>query len=229
MTSASLSESPSAPAAASAPDAVARTRAGRRTLALLAFVCVLPVLASYFAYYVWQPEGRANYGELLVPASLPDAVLPGVAGQPDFARKELEGRWTLLFAASAACDHACADALYLMRQSRLAQGEEMERVARLWLVSDAATPAGELLAAHDGLRLARATPAWLAQLPAAERGRHVYLVDPRGSVMMRFPENAEPRRVIKDLQRLLKYSALGRAQTTPSARPTPVTDDRAAR
>ncbi|MBD5802916.1 hypothetical protein AZOA_23490 [Azoarcus sp. Aa7] len=223
MTSASLSEPPPA------PDAVARTRAGRRTLALLAFVCVLPVLASYFAYYVWQPEGRANYGELLVPASLPDAALPGVAGQPDVARKELEGRWTLLFAASAACDRTCADALYLMRQSRLAQGEEMERVARLWLVSDAATPAGELLAAHDGLRLARATPAWLAQLPAAERGRHVYLVDPRGSVMMRFPENAEPRRVIKDLQRLLKYSALGRAQSTPPVRSTPATDDRAAR
>ncbi|AKU13597.1 hypothetical protein AzCIB_3704 [Azoarcus sp. CIB] len=227
MTSASLSE-PS-PAPAPAPNAVARTRTGRRTLALLAFVCVLPVLASYFAYYVWQPEGRANYGELLVPASLPDAVLPGVAGQPDLARKELEGRWTLLLAASATCERACADALYLMRQSRLAQGEEMERVARLWLVSDAAMPAAELLAAHDGLRLARAEPAWLARLPAAERGRHVYLVDPRGSVIMRFPENAEPRRVIKDLQRLLKYSALGRAQTTPPARSTPVTDDRTAR
>lgn len=229
MTSASLSEPPSAPAPAPAPDAVARTRSGRRTLALLAFVCVLPVLASYFAYYVWQPEGRANYGELLVPASLPDAVLPGVAGQPDLARTELEGRWTLLFAASGTCDSACADALYLMRQSRLAQGEEMERVARLWLVSDAVTPAAELLAAQDGLRLARATPAWLAQLPAAERGRHVYLVDPRGSVIMRFPENAEPRRVIKDLQRLLKYSALGRAQLIPPARSTPVIEDRSAR
>jgi len=225
MTSASLSEPSSAPA----PDAVARTRAGRRTLALLAFVCVLPVLASYFAYYVWQPQGRANYGELLGPAALPEAVLPGVAGQPDIARKELESRWTLLFAASSACDRACADALYLMRQSRLAQGEEMERVARVWLVSDSATPVAELLAAHDGLRLARATPAWLALLPAAERGRHVYLVDPRGNVMMRFPENAEPRRVIKDLQRLLKYSALGRGQRAPSAPSAPVIEDRAAR
>ncbi|SIQ73392.1 hypothetical protein SAMN05421829_106168 [Aromatoleum tolulyticum] len=225
MTSASLSEPPSVPA----PDAAARTRAGRRTLALLAFVCVLPVVASYFAYYVWQPEGRANYGELLVPAALPDAVLPGVAGQPDVARKELEGRWTLLFAASGACDRACTDALYLMRQSRLAQGEEMERVARLWLVSDAAMPAAELLAVHDGLRLARATPAWLAHLPAAERGRHVYLVDPRGSVIMRFHENADPRRVIKDLQRLLKYSALGRVQSTPPAHSTPATAERAAR
>ncbi|NMG44925.1 hypothetical protein GPA22_14455 [Aromatoleum toluvorans] len=205
MTSASLSDrSPATPA---------QTRAGRRTLALLAFVCVLPVAASYFAYYVWQPEGRTNYGELLVPAALPDAVLPGVAGQPDFARSELDGRWTLLFAAPGTCDRACAEALYAMRQSRLAQGEEMDRVARLWLVSDAATPADDLLAPHAGLRLARATPAWLERLPGAERGRHVYLVDPRGSVMMRFPENADPRRVVKDLQRLLKYSALGRGQS----------------
>lgn len=216
MTSASLSDPPGVETA---------TRAGRRTLVLLAFVCALPILASYFAYYVWQPEGRTNYGELMVPASLPDTALPGVAGQPDFARRELDGRWTLLFAAPGACDRVCTDALYLMRQSRLAQGEEMDRVARLWLVSDAATPAGDLLAPHAGLRLARATPAWLARLPDAERGRHVYLVDPRGDVMMRFPDNADPRRVVKDLQRLLKYSALGRGQ---SSRPSRLTEDRTA-
>lgn len=208
MTSASLSELSSA---------AARTRSGRRTLLLLAFVCVLPVLASYLAYYVWQPDGRSNYGDLLVPTPLAGTALAGVAGQPDFTSTEFASRWTLLFAAPGACERPCADALYLMRQVRLAQGEAMGRVGRLWLVSDAATPASATLAAHEGLRVARAAPDWLAQLPGAESGRHVYLVDPRGQVMMRFPENADPRRVIKDLQRLLKYSALGRGQAAPPA------------
>lgn len=208
MTSASLSE---------LPPAAARTRAGRRTLLLLAFVCALPVLASYFAYYVWQPDGRSNYGELLVPAPLAAARLAGVAGQPDFSAAEFEGRWTLLFTAPGACERPCAEALYLMRQVRLAQGEAMGRVGRLWLVTDAAVPESGTLAAHEGLRVARSAPAWLAQLPGAERGRHVYLVDPRGQVMMRFPESADPRRVIKDLQRLLKYSALGRGQVVHPA------------
>lgn len=211
MTSALLTESPARQDPASDPDAARRTRSGRRTLVLLALVCALPVIASYLAYYFWQPDGRANYGELIPPAALPDTPLNGIAGQPEFQRNELDGRWTLVFAGPDECDPVCEQALYLMRQSRLAQGQEMERVARLWLVGAGADPAPELLAQHDGLRVARSATAWLERLPEAASGRHVYLVDPLGNVMMRFPENADPRRVIKDLQRLLKYSALGRA------------------
>ncbi|NMG75973.1 hypothetical protein GPA25_14485 [Aromatoleum diolicum] len=177
---------------------------------MLALICALPVVASYLTYYLWQPDGRVNYGELIPPAALPAQPLTGVAGQPEFHRREFYGHWTLLFAGPGACDLVCEQALYLMRQSRLAQGQDMERVARLWLVADPVDPASDLLAHHNGLRLARASAVWLQQLPDAAAGRHVYLVDPLGNVMMRFPEKADPRRVIKDLQRLLKYSALGR-------------------
>jgi hypothetical protein len=208
--SALLTEAAARQAPASHTDAALRTRRGRRTLVILALICALPVLASYLTYYFWQPDGRVNYGELIPPAAMPDTPLSGIAGQPEFPRRELDGRWTLVFAGPGECDPVCQQALYLMRQSRLAQGQEMERVARLWLVGAGTDPAPELLVQHDGLRVARANAAWLQQLPDAAAGRHVYLVDPLGNVMMRFPESADPRRVIKDLQRLLKYSPLGR-------------------
>ena len=35
------------------------------------------------------------------------------------------------------------------------------------------------------------------------------LIDPRGNLMLRFPPDADPSRVIKDLQRLLAYSSIG--------------------
>ena len=38
---------------------------------------------------------------------------------------------------------------------------------------------------------------------------HLYLVDPLGNLMMRFPRDPEPARVIKDLQRLLRASRFG--------------------
>ncbi len=38
---------------------------------------------------------------------------------------------------------------------------------------------------------------------------HIYLADPLGNVMMRFPAKAEPRRMLKDLERLLKASQIG--------------------
>jgi hypothetical protein len=38
---------------------------------------------------------------------------------------------------------------------------------------------------------------------------HIYLVDPLGNLMMRFPRDPDPSRMIKDLQRLLRYSRFG--------------------
>ncbi len=187
-----------------------RRRRGRLTLALLALVCVAPVLASYLAYYVWPPGGRVNHGALLTPAPLPEAVLPGMAGQPALDREDLRGHWTLLYVGTGACGGPCEAALYTMRQARLAQADEMERVERVWLVTDAERPPASVLERHDGLRVAQAADAWLAQLPGATAGAHIFLVDPLGNVMMRFPDPADPKGVLRDLQRLLKYSPLGR-------------------
>lgn len=189
----------------------ARTRA-RRTLLLLAFVCVLPVLASYLTFYVWQPAGRVNYGELIGPTPLPRTGLAPAADQPPLTTADFEGRWTLVHAGPAACGEACLAAIHTTRQVRLAQGKEMTRIARVWLLTDTAAPAALPAADAEGLRIARlgGDPAWLAALPGAAAGTHIYLVDPLGNAMMRFPPAADPKRMVKDLQRLLKYSALGR-------------------
>ncbi|MCK2089739.1 hypothetical protein MXC99_16315 [Thauera aromatica] len=220
---------PDAEPAPPLPPAVRRR--ARRTLLLLAVVCVLPVLASYLMFYLWPPQGRVNHGTLLAPVPLPATVLDGAGGQPALARAELEGRWTLLITAPAACDAACARALYVSRQAHLAQAREMARVGRVWLITDGGEPAAEHLSsapagapsAHPpggGLRLARADAAWLEVLAPAAPGT-IYLVDPLGQRMMRFDDapgrTAAAQALSRDLQRLLKYSGLGR--TPPGARP----------
>ena len=87
----------SASLASSEPPAIgADVRRGRRTLLLLALVCLLPVLASYLAFYVWPPQGRVNHGRLIGPLALPAGTLAGAGGQPALAHEEFEGRWTLL-------------------------------------------------------------------------------------------------------------------------------------
>ncbi len=193
---------------------------GRRTLLLLALVCVLPVAASYAMFYLWPPQGRVNNGTLLEPARLPESALSGAGGQGDLLRAELEGRWTLLLAAPAACDSNCANALYVSRQARIAQAKEMDRVDRVWLITDGSEPATEPgdkskpgVPLADELRIAHGNADWLATLPGLAPGA-IYLVDPLGNVMMRFDERSDStaaaRALTKDLQRLLKYSALGR-------------------
>jgi cytochrome oxidase Cu insertion factor (SCO1/SenC/PrrC family) len=184
-------------------------RKARWTLALLALVCALPVAASYFSFYLWPPRGQINYGDLIAPAPLPEGQVSAVAGLA-FDPESLQGHWVLIYVGPAECDRVCAEALYDLRQVRLAQGKEMHRVERLWLVSDAGTPEAAALANHAGLQVARSDPAWLSPpgdgSPAAG---HVYLMDPLGMVMMRYPLGPEPKRMVKDLERLLKYSRIG--------------------
>jgi hypothetical protein len=173
-------------------------RRGRFKLALLAAFFALPVAASWLIWWFDLAPGTAgNYGTLLSPRP---AALP--------AAGELKGKWVLVQFDGGACDAGCERKLYFMRQVRRAQGREMPRVARLWLITDAVRPRAELLGAIGGTVIAPA-PAG-AGFPA-ERSvtDHIYLVDPLGNLMMRFPRDPDPTRVIKDLQRLLRASSFG--------------------
>jgi hypothetical protein len=93
-----------------------------------------------------------------------------------------------------------------VRQVRRAVGKDAERIERLWLLTDAGKPRAELLAAIEGSHVVRADAELLKSFPGPE---HIYLVDPLGNLMMRFPADPDPSRMIKDLQRLLKYSRFG--------------------
>ena len=190
-----------------APVSAAGRRKGRLTLWALILVCTLPVAASYFAYYVWQPEARMNFGTLVTPTPLPASTLVDVDGAAVDAAA-FTGAWRYLVVAPAACDDACRQALYLTRQVRTAQAEDAERVARVWLLPDAGRPDAALLDAHPGLQVVVADAAWRERFGADPLPR-VWLVDPAGNVMMRYPDALEPKRMIKDLARLLKYSQQG--------------------
>lgn len=195
------------------------SRKAKLTLAALVLVAALPVAASYLAYYAWPPRGRVNHGELLTPVPLPATPLAGVADRSAYDATQLRGRWTLVYAGPGHCPATCERALYAARQARLAQGKEMGRVERLWLVTDAETPRPALLEPHRGLQLARADSGWLGALPDSAGGEHLFLVDPLGNAMMRFDADAvaEIRGLVRDLGRLLKYSALGRDDTAVAA------------
>jgi hypothetical protein len=109
------------------------------------------------------------------------------------------------------CDAACVRQLYLMRQIRIAQGKEQSRIERLWVLTDGDEVAPALLLDYPGLHMWRpADPAFVGQFPAAgDRAAHIYLVDPLGNLMLRFPADPDPKRMMKDLKLLLKASQIG--------------------
>ena len=108
-------------------DASARLRRSTFTLWLILAVCAAPVIGSYIAYYLWQPAGHVNYGELIEPRPVPDAALELADGR-HFRLSDLKGEWLLLAADRAACDERCRLKLTYIRQVRLAAGKEKERI-----------------------------------------------------------------------------------------------------
>ena len=64
---------------------------------------------------------------------------------------------------------------------------------------------------YDGTWMANAQDsAVLKSFPFRDAQRdHIYLVDPLGNVVLRYPKDADPSRMKKDLERLLKVSRIG--------------------
>jgi hypothetical protein len=189
-----------------------------RTLYAVIALCAAPVIASYLAYYVFPPSGRTNYGTLLDPRPLPDSSLAAADGRT-FSFTQLRGKWVMVMVADAACNADCQSALLQMRQQRLMTGKERDRVERVWLVSDEATPHASLLEGFEGTFVARAPlpvlREFVGEVPNRSDGA-LWLVDPMGNVMLRWPPHPQPSRVKKDLARLLTASShWTRVERTP--------------
>lgn len=191
-----------------------RTRAGRWQMLLLALVCAAPVAASYFSYYVVRPQGHTNFGALIEPQRpLPALTATNLQGQ-SVPLASLKGQWLLISVAGGACDAECESNLYLQRQVREGLGKEKDRVDWVWLVDDAKPVRAALQPALHEAVVLRLPAAELAQWlqPAAGHGlnEHLYVVDPMGHWMMRFPadlDKAGAGKARRDLERLLRASA----------------------
>ncbi len=184
-------------------------------LFLVLAVCAAPMILSYFFYYVVKPEGRTNYGSLIDPRLYPIPVLQS----KDFKQQslhelsELKGKWILLTIGGGLCDQICQQNLYYQRQVRTAQGKEMQRVERVWLINDQAKPEAAVLQQFEGTHIwytdAARLQQWLPVDPGGVYTEHIYLIDPLGNLMMRFPKQADPAKIKKDLSKVLKASAIG--------------------
>ncbi len=194
----------------------ARQRRGRLILYLVIAVCAAPVIASYLVYYLVRPDARANYGDLVEPQRpIPPLRLATLDGRPVEAAS-LKGKWVMLMVGGGACAQACENQLYHLRQVRLTTGKDRDRVLRVWMIPDAEPVSTMLIREYDGTEMLRADGEELKQWLPLDAGvaddrpeRHLYIVDPLGNLMMRFPVDADPNKTKRDLSRLLRASRIG--------------------
>ncbi|WP_133679111.1 hypothetical protein [Paludibacterium purpuratum] len=154
-------------------------------LLTMAGLCLLPVLAAWGVFRLSPTFERHSYGQLLPTGAFAAATLPGWP----------LGSWSLVSIEPGACDAACAERRFLLRQIRLAQGEAATRMVAVRLIgrADEAVP-------QDGRALV--APALARQL--ARRG--FFLVDPRGNQVLFYPDGSDPLRVIDEINRVMRVN-----------------------
>jgi cytochrome oxidase Cu insertion factor (SCO1/SenC/PrrC family) len=180
-----------------------RTRS-RLSLLLIVAVFAVPVLAALALNLAgWMPGHSRNFGEVVHPP-LPLRDIEFVLA--DDARMHLgntQERWTLLVRVPATCDAACWQRVALLGNVRTSLGRVEDKLDLLLLV-ERELPAGQQAVLHD---FAFATSA--TRLPGRlsaplTQGPELWLVNPYGSVEMRYAPGYLPAELRKDLGKLIR-------------------------
>lgn len=196
---------------------------GRQQLLLVIAFFVAPIIIAVIMYNMVPEGGPAetkNHGDLVVPARpLVDVDLETAAGE-NYKFSDMNETWVMIYIGDAECDKVCADVLYKMRQSRLAQRGEHLRIKRLYISGNgkAKESLTLVLKEHPGLEVVSGSAEninavieqfKLENKPSAKSANRLYLVDPFGNLMMSYEKDFDAKGLIKDMTLLLKVSRIG--------------------
>ena len=172
---------------------------------LVALVCFGPLVLAIALRYgpfdlSWLPTLPGSRELVSPPLATPPNWLAPAASDDAAARYP----WFLIYARMTPCDQTCARDLERLKQVQAALGRDSGRVQRVFLHigNDAGIPADpdltqRRLDSPPGEDLARALgPHELAL------GR-VYVGDPEGSLVARYPVDVAQKELLRDLERLL--------------------------
>lgn len=179
---------------------------GRLVPALVALICLLPVVAAWLLVSGppdWRPSQRTAHGELLEPPPwLPLGVARSAAGATLGFPGPAE-RWVLAYASRGSCERRCEQVLEALRRAQLAVGKHVVRVERLLLLPPG-TPAPPVLSAPPaGFVAALGDPARWALEPLLYDAGAVLVIDARGRAVLRYPPAFDIEGLVADLRRLL--------------------------
>lgn len=198
-------------------DATPHQRRNRTMLLLIAALFFGGMLlAGALRFSGWRPAGMKNHGELLqTPADL-RAMHPRLADGSQYAWQPEARRWRIIVAPPIDCAKACDK---LARDIDLVwqlMGKNAAQMQVLWLCPTAGCAPPQPLRDSPALQLLRPDAELRAALPAVD-GRAeeqeasvddapvpLYVIDPNGFVILRYPPGSDPGGLRADLAKLLK-------------------------
>jgi hypothetical protein len=196
---------------------------GRKPLWLLLACFGLPLLTALVLHLVgaetFFTQGGSHGILIEPPRKLPAIpVLKAEGGQHDL-RELLRGRWGLLYFLPNVCERSCHDDLEQLQRAHLLAGRDPQRLVRVLLTDSpkeigtiqvSKHPEAEIMLVRDAL--GRARPLFDSLIPQDDksmRAPRLLIVDPQGVLVSAYTHPVSWQGLLKDLQRLLRYSWTG--------------------
>ncbi|GIZ10789.1 hypothetical protein [Pseudomonas sp. NCCP-436] len=183
---------------------VPRKGRGRLQLLLLLAIAIGPMLlaSAMYQWRFWVPETRSYHGVLIGDGrTLADL---GVQG-------ELAQRWLILVTAPEACAADCQELVYLARQIHIGLNREASRAEHALALANPLDDGyrANLRREYPRLGLHSLDPAVYSRVAGDESGAQLWLVDPHGNLVLRYPAGSNGKAILDDLRYLLKVSLIG--------------------
>jgi len=159
------------------------------------------VTAVVLRFGGWQPGQTRNYGTLVQPPQDWNAMPLRLLDGSDYRFDPVARRWQLLVLAPSPCLENCREQADVLRRLWISEAHRADKLDVLW---PGRWPEG--LERFSGLREIDLPEALRAQVPVAagEDAPAAALIDHNGFLVMTYAPGFEPRRLRRDLDRLVK-------------------------
>jgi cytochrome oxidase Cu insertion factor (SCO1/SenC/PrrC family) len=176
-----------------------------------------PVILAYGLFFFGvTPPGYSNRGELLSPVVDVEALALSDESDQPLSRDDITvHRWHMILFTTAACDDACNQMLYNMRQINIAVGKNAPRVRHMIVHLEQPDEEFQALIASEYADARRAytdsgtIEAALKEVGPKYRSNEIYIMDPLGNIMLRFTQDQTYKDLMHDLNKMLKVSQIG--------------------
>ncbi|MBS0286516.1 MAG: SCO family protein [Proteobacteria bacterium] len=193
---------------------------------LILFLFFLVIAGPFlFAYMMLQKAERhqmrtTNHGDLITPpVNISKVGLYNIGDKSAFKSEKLAGKWWLVYASPAKCQQTCHETIYNMRQIRTALGKDATRLERLFVAHPECPQSvceTYLRENYPDMPRVGIAPSeyeilfnQISNSAAREMVGEVYIIDPKGNIMMHYDADMEAKAILSDIKRLLRASKIG--------------------
>ncbi len=185
----------------------------KQTIVLVFVIFGVPVILAtlmHSKWVDWRPGATRNHGELISPViEWPPLEVVDASGDA-VSTASLEGQWQLVYYRQTACDEACLESLYWLRQVRLAQDRHVTDIGLLVIqetpMSDDVVDEIEALSDAFVVIDGEAATKLASHLPRPAKSGERFIMDPMANIMMRYRPEQDPDHIRIDLGRLLTWT-----------------------